>query len=198
MRCSRVRADIAGRRSLRGLAHRFRRNSDGATAIEFAAVSIPFLMFIFGLIGMALNFFIQNSIENGMARSARLIRTGEAQAQNMKVKDFKNSICDKAGVWVKCASLQVFVDKYASWDAVQPEPCLDSNGNAKVSTVNGDSLIAQYSGTSSDIVIVTGCYKWNFTSSLPFLHVGNMQDKSLMMQSMTAFRSEPYTPPVSP
>ena len=76
-------------------------------------------------------------------------------------------------------------------DAVASQPCIKNN----VVTQNpapGSDLIAIYSGGASDIVIVTACYKWDFTSKLPFFKLGNMTDGSMMMQTATAFRSEPY------
>ncbi len=194
MRMSVPGSHRVGPRSFNGKLARFRRNDDGANSIEFAAVSIPFLIFVFGLIGLAFNFFIQNSIENGMSRTSRLIRTGEAQAQDMTVKQFKDKICATAGAWVKCDSLQVFVQTYADWDSAQPENCV-VNGNAVVNSTPGGTKIATSAGAASEIVIVTGCYKWDFTAGLPFVKLGNMNDKSLMMQTMTAFRAEPYTPP---
>ncbi len=50
----------------------------------------------------------------------------------------------------------------------------------------------KYTGAASDIVVVTACYKWDFTKKLPFLKLGNMNDGAMMMQTATAFRSEPY------
>jgi Flp pilus assembly protein TadG len=187
--------NLASKRTLRTELARFRHDDAGANAIEFAAVSIPFLIFVFGLIGLAFNFFIQNSIENGMSRTSRLIRTGEAQTANMTVSQFKNQICSTAGAWVKCDSLQVFVEKYDTWADAQPHNCIE-NGNAIVNSTPGSTPIATSAGTASEIVIVTGCYKWDFTRNIPFVKLGNMDNgKSLMMQTMTAFRAEPYTPP---
>ena len=34
--------------------------------------------------------------------------------------------------------------------------------------------------------------EWDFTAKLPFLKLGNMADGSMMMQTATSFRSEPY------
>ncbi len=190
---------------LRAELTRFRHDEVGANAIEFAAVSAPFLIFVFGLIGLALYFFIQNSIENGMSRTSRLIRTGEAQTQQMTVKQFKDQICGTAnsgpptteGAWVKCANLQIFTRTYPDWASAQPENCIQ-NGNAAVNSTPGSTPIATSAGNASEIVIVTACYKWDFTRNIPFLKLGNMDNgKSLMMQTMTAFRAEPYTPPTN-
>jgi Flp pilus assembly protein TadG len=172
---------------------RFERDEKGATAVEFAMVSGPFLMFIFGLIGCALYFFIMSSVEKGMDQSSRLIRTGQAETAQMTVKQFKQAICDGAGNWIQCSKLQIFVNRFADWASVTPQPCVDSNKVVITNTAPDDQLIAVSAGGPSDIVIVTACYKWDFTSRLPYFKLGNMSDGSLMMQTATAFRSEPFS-----
>jgi Flp pilus assembly protein TadG len=168
----------------------------GATAIEFGIVAIPFLMFIMGLIGCAFFFFVTNSIEKGMDQTSRLIRTGEAVADKMTVNDFKDSICDGAGFWIRCKDLQIFVKSYtAGWGELaqdKPQPCVDANGVIQTNPAPGTDLIAIYSGAASDVVVVTACYKWTLTAKLPLFKIGNMSDGSMMLQSATAFRSEPY------
>ena len=44
----------------------FKKNEDGATAIEFAMVAGPFFILVFMLIGFALYFFVMNSLDKGM------------------------------------------------------------------------------------------------------------------------------------
>ena len=171
---------------------RLRKNEDGTTAIEFAIVAVPFFMFIFGLMGVSSYFFIMTSVEKGMDQSSRLIRTGQAQTANMSVKDFKKAICDKAGNWVKCKNVQVFVQKFPDWDQVVPQPCI-ANNTSVVNTAGGDEMIADYAGAANDIVLVTTCYKWDFAARIPFMDLGQMNDGALMMQTATAFRTEPYS-----
>jgi len=170
---------------------RLKRNEDGTTAIEFAIVAVPFFMFIFGLMGVSSYFFIMTSLEKGMDQSSRLIRTGQAQTANMTVNDFKQSVCDKAGTWVKCNKVQVFVQKFADWNLVQPQPCM-SNAKSVVNSAKGTDPIENYSGASNDIVLITTCYKWDFATKIPYLDLGQMNDGSMMMQASTAFRTEPY------
>ncbi len=184
-------------RRLGGVRH-WRRDEKGSTAIEFAIVATPFLMFIFGLIGVAFYFFIMSSVEKGMDQSSRLIRTGQAVTAKMTVDQFKKNICSGAGQWIRCDQLQVFVQHYADWmlknpdGTVGPKPCVNASGVAATNPANGGDLIATYSGSASDIVIVAACYRWTFTQKLPFLNLGNMKDRAMMMQSATAFRSEPF------
>jgi Flp pilus assembly protein TadG len=172
--------------------NRFKRQEDGSTAIEFAMVSIPFFILVFALFGFALYFFVMNSLDKGMDQTSRLIRTGQAQKANMTVSGFKQSICDLAGGWIQCPKAQVFVQKFANWNAVAPTACLNSSGAVVTNSASGSDLIATYSGTASEIVVVTTCYKWEFAQKIPFIALGNMSDGSLMMQTSTAFRTEPY------
>lgn len=181
---------IAKRSSLTRLS----KDESGTTAIEFGMVAVPFLMFVFALIGIAFYFFINTSLDKGMDQTSRLVRTGQAQNQNMTVDQFKQQICNSAGGWIKCNKVQVFVAKYPDWSAVTPQKCVDNSGNVVTNGASGSDLISQYSGSASDIVMVTTCYKWEFTASIPFFKLGNMTDNSMMLQSATAFRSEPYTP----
>jgi hypothetical protein len=170
----------------------FKRDENGATAIEFAAVAMPFLMFVFGLIGMALYFFLMNSVEKGMDQTSRLIRTGQAKESGMTVDQFKQAICDKGGGWIKCDKLQVFVNRFSGWDDVNPSPCVDSSKNVITNSSPGGAKISESAGNASEIVIVTSCYKWDLTASIPFIPLGNLNDGSMMMQSATAFRVEPH------
>jgi Flp pilus assembly protein TadG len=187
----RLRDRILSQRNLR--VRGFKRDEDGATAVEFALVSFPFFMLVFGLIGFAMYFFVMNSLDKGMDQTSRLVRTGQAQKANMTVNDFKQNICNSAGGWIKCNKVQVFVQKYPDWQSVAPQPCLNADGSIVTNTASGSDQIATYSGTASDIVVVTTCYKWEFSQSIPFVKLGNMADKSMMMQSATAFRTEPYS-----
>jgi Flp pilus assembly protein TadG len=171
---------------------RLKREEDGATAVEFAIVATPFFMFIFALIGCALYFFIMNSVEWGMDQSSRLIRTGQAVSSKMTVDQFKQKVCDAAGPMVKCENLQLFVSRSPDWASVSTQPCVDKDNNVILNKVPGSDLIAIYSGAASDVVVVTACYDWGFASKIPFLKLGNMKDGSMMMQTATAFRSEPY------
>lgn len=167
----------------------------GSTAIEFAIVATPFLMFICGLAGCAFYFFVSSAIEKGMDQTGRLIRTGEAVTDKMTVDQFKNDICRGAGHWIDCKNLQIFVKSYANgWaglNSAKPQPCVE-DGVVIENPAPGSDLIAIYSGAASDVVVVTACYKWSFPARLPFMKLGNMSDGSMMLQSSTAFRSEPY------
>lgn len=177
-----------------GCFRRLRRDEKGATAIEFAMVATPFLMFVFALIGCALFFFTMSSIEKGMDEASRLVRTGEAAADKLTVKQFRQTICDGAGVWINCNKLQVVAQESSSWASDPSNPPYSCTVNSKTPSemMKDTDPIALYTGGASQIVLVTTCYKWDFPSKLPFLKLGNSPDGSMMLQTSTAFQSEPY------
>lgn len=179
--------------SLRDRLVPFTKDDKGSTAIEFALVAIPFFILVVGLIGISYNFFVQNSLENSMSRTSRLIRTGEAQAADWTINDYKNRICQSA--LIDCTQFQVFVATSTTWQGVQPISCVNNNGQANVNSTPAGTKIADLAGGASQIVVITGCYRWTLTKDLPLIKLGNLSDGSTMMQTLTAFRAEPYTPP---
>lgn len=181
--------------------HRFGRDDRGATAIEFALVSIPFFIFLMCFIGCSLYFFMVSSLEKGMDDASRLIRTGQAVAQGMTVDQFRTTICQQAGGWFDCTKLQVWTQPYDNWSDISNSGlsdvqsdgvhnCLGTNETV-LGNANYSSKIAQQAGSASDVVIVTVCYPWSFASQIPFMHFQTMQSGSMMLQSSTAFRTEP-------
>ena len=193
------------------------RNEDGTTAIEFAAVAAPFFMFVFGIIGISMHYFVMNSIEKGMDQASRLIRTGQAQTNNFTVGEFKNYLCNKANSkasldangddvdmrsdlgdgHVKCDDIEIFMQKAANWQGLVPEPCVDISGVKRVNSTNSADPLATHVGTESEVVMVTACYEWQFTKRIPFLKF-DTADNAMIMQSATAFRTEPYAAATTP
>ena len=70
------------RRCFARLCGRFRKNQDGATAVEFAMVSIPFLGLLFAIFETAFVFFVTEALESAVADAARTIMTGQAHASS--------------------------------------------------------------------------------------------------------------------
>lgn len=82
----------AERRALR-FAKRFRKNEDGATAVEFAFVSLPFFALLFGIIELAIVFFVNSALVHATSEAGRLIRVGNFQACG-GADEFKALVCE--------------------------------------------------------------------------------------------------------
>lgn len=192
---SRLRLPLTGSRT-------WSRNEDGAAAIEFAMVAIPFLMMLVGIMGSGLQFFSQNALENGVEAASRQVMTGQAQLGNptasppvppMTLDQFRNKICSTAGSFIKCdaAHLSLIVNSYADWASVQQQTCKAGSGLA-ASTGTGTQLVSQYSGAPGDIVLITICYKWDLAKGVLIYAPDKLGDGSALMQAAVAFRTEPY------
>jgi len=127
-----------------GLRRRFTRAADGAAAVEFAFVAIPFLMLVFGIIELGLTFLVSMSLENALMTADRRIRTGELKAATRD--QFMSVVCGEM-TWLgaSCASsLTLDVRQLPSFadadDLERPETaraCFDTGGPGSIMLVRG-------------------------------------------------------------
>ncbi|WP_291169851.1 TadE/TadG family type IV pilus assembly protein [Hyphomicrobium sp.] len=166
----------------------------GAAAIEFALVALPFLLFILGLLGMGLYYLAGTSLEYGVEAAARKIRTGEAEKGAMTVGQFRNLVCQSAGVAIDCGNMSVIVQHEDTWGELKPQSCLDKDNNMSASTGTTGEQVSKYSGSAGQVVLVTLCYRWDMAENFKFLKLGSGTDGSgpAIIQAATAFKSEPY------
>ena len=171
---------------------RFIKDTRGATAVEFAMVSLPFLMMIFGMIALGVHFLTSYVLENSADRVARMIRTGEVVTSQITVAGFKQKVCDNAFAIIKCdLVLAVHVQTWNSFSAVTPVNCLKPDGTLAPSTGSDTSLISQFAGAANQIVLVTLCYESKIAGLIPFLDLGKMNNGAALLQTSVTFRTEP-------
>ncbi|MGE0697514.1 MAG: TadE/TadG family type IV pilus assembly protein [Hyphomicrobiaceae bacterium] len=170
------------------LLQRWRNDARGVTAIEFAMVATPFLMLLFGIIGVGLYFFTTFTLENAVEQASRLLRTGQAQQAGYNAAQFKAKVCEFVPGHIDCeGKVQVNVLSYADTTNITPASlptCLQNGG------LSGNSTYSP--GGASEVVLVWVCFEWELASKIPFLHLGDMSNGSRLIQATTVFRSEPY------
>lgn len=180
------------------MSKRFIRSTHGSTAIEFAIVLGPFLLFVFGVFAIGLHYLATNSLERAVFTASRAVRTGIAQKSNMTADEFKQMVCTEAAPHIDCTKLQVHVQNADSWDEIDPINCV--NNGQLASSGSGSDTIGDKAGGASKIVMVTACYDWDAAKSIPYF----MKDKDgnnrgtalasggMLMQAAVVFRTEPY------
>ena len=174
-------------------ASRLVRNEDGSAAVEFALVAVPFLLFVLGVIGMGLYFLASTSLEYGVEAAARQLRTGEAEKGSMTVDSFRELVCKKAGSYIDCDKVSTIVQHATTWSGISPQACTDDDGNRVGSTGSTGELINTYSGSASEVVLVTLCYEWDLAQHFKFLKLGSGDGSGpAIIQAAAAFKSEPY------
>lgn len=166
----------------------FRAASDGVAAVEFAIVAVPFFALLIAIMEVAMIFFAGQLIEAGTSEAARLIRTGQAQAQGFDEERFKDQICGNIGVLTQCSSkikidVRTFPDfKAASENISDP---IDEDGNL-VENFNFDP------GLGGDIVMVRAFYEWTTITPDFSVSPGNLSNGNKLLAATVAFRNEPF------
>lgn len=171
-----------------GVVARWQADTQGATAIEFAMVAGPFLMMLFGIIGVGLYFFTTFTLENAVEQAGRLLRTGQAQQAGYTAAQFKAKVCEYVPGFVDCdGKLRVNVLSYPDTTNITADSlptCLAEGGLS-----NGTQFDM---GAASEVVLVWVCYEWEMAAKIPFLRLGDMANGSRLIQATTVFRTEPF------
>lgn len=186
-----ARPPARGLRLLRAIARqatirRFRRDKRGATAVEFGLIALPFFALMFAIIETGLTFFATQTIEDAVARGARMIRTGQAQALDISDVDFKAAICEEMSLMFDCESqLRVDVRTYSHFDSIDLADPIDEDGE----------LIEDFEydpGVGGELVVVRAFYEWPVFTNLLGLGLATLANGKHLIAATTAFRNEPF------
>jgi Flp pilus assembly protein TadG len=97
----------------------FLRNRDGSTAIEFAALALPFAMLVFAILESCISFAAQEVLTNITDDIARQLRTGQLRAATVDKTTLRQMICDRLEIIVAkgCPDLIVDLRSYPTFAA---------------------------------------------------------------------------------
>lgn len=155
--------------------------------IEFALVAIPFFMLLFGVLEVGIIFFGNSMLEKATADASRLIRTGQAQAQNMTAVQFHDYICTQVSPLLSCGTnLQVDVEAFSSFGGVNIQNPIDGQGNLN------QNLNSYAIGRAGDIVLVRTFYTWDIVTPLLKPFFANLSNGKRLLTSASTFRNEPF------
>jgi Flp pilus assembly protein TadG len=172
---------------LGGRARAFGRAEDGATAVEFGLVALPFFALLLAIIESALLFLAGQNLESAVDNNARLIRTGQAQESKLNGTTFIAKVCAEAIVLPDCTNnLHVDVRTYTSFGTMTTGKPIDSNGNADYSTFMFDA------GHGGSLVLVRVYYEWPTFSRLLGLNFSNLSNGKHLLAAVAAFKNEPF------
>lgn len=166
---------------------RFARAQEGAAAIEFGLVSIPFLAILFAIIETALVFFASQALEFAVSNSGRLIMTGQADSAGYNQTTFKTAVCASVTALFDCAGkLYVNVQNYTQFASASTTPPYDSSGQFDT------SKMVYQPGNPGDVVVVSFYYQWPIYISLLSNNLSNQTNKNRLLVATSVFRNEPY------
>lgn len=161
-------------------ARAFRRNEDGAVAIEFSLIA-PILIFaLLSLLEIGVLGILTTGLDGAVIEAARRIRTGRADAANSATA-FEDQICaHMATVFSSCQDrLVISVQKFSAF----------ANANA-AATAQPDGQFDK--GAASDIILVKANYTWPLLSPFVATAYGRTGPLEVTITSRVAFKNEPF------
>jgi len=179
---------------LRRLARRFARAERGVTAVEFALVSVPLLMLVFGILELGLVMLVITTLDGATQNASREIRTGRFQSSltqpDITAGGFKSLVCgNMAWLASQCASqLVVDVQTFANFNGLAnapPPPATDFDPLHPTPPCFSP-------GQPGDIVLVRAFFDWKLFTPLLNVALDNTGAGTRRLSSTTAFRNEPY------
>ncbi|MBU1325655.1 MAG: pilus assembly protein [Alphaproteobacteria bacterium] len=173
------------RRSLLNLRRR-RRPREGAAAVEFGMIALPFLFMLFAIAEIAFVFVLDSVLENAVIETGRLIRTGQASAQGFTADNFKSRMCDRMTVFASGCLGKVHVDVRVVGSYTNPTLPDPMQGGAFSATG-----LTYQNGAPGNLILARAWYR--HTLFTPFLAQGLARGgaDSWLMAS-TAFQNEPW------
>ena len=195
------KAEPCSNRSLSVL-RRLRRNEEGATALEFAMVVAPFLMFIIQTIEVAFVYGGTVALEHALEQSARKIRVGTPMAS---ITEFKNDVCSHVVLLSDCnGKLIVDVRTLGSLGGAGGVDVMSDYTDSGGALLDPGTSPDQYDvGQGGSDIMVNVFYKWDIFAQLPFFinwqgtgaavsPLANQADGSRVVSATVIFKNEPF------
>ncbi|MBB6487597.1 TadE/TadG family type IV pilus assembly protein [Rhizobium lusitanum] len=193
------------RRGLRSLVD----SRDGAAAIEFALLAIPYFLIVFAIIETFVAFTAEQVISNAVDTLSRQIRTGQITADPTKSsyttqQQFRTAFCNEIAVLITCSpselttpsSLYLDVESYTSF-ASMPTTIPRLSSTDPYSDINTKGF-AFAPGGAKTLNMVRAYYRWQIIIDLmrPYLSNIRPSDGSMpttyLIVSTAAFQNENY------
>lgn len=172
---------------------------DGAAAVEFALVAVPFLGLCAAIIQVAFLIWAAQNLDRSLQVGARSLFTGQFQLANAGQTDpaalltgLRSQMCGSASsnliTLFNCSAVKLDVRTASSFGASTPSAPVDPN-TGTWSTNFGNTYVCPKSGT---IVVVTAAVKFPTFLGLLGVKFSAFTDGSYLLMSTAVFRTEPY------
>jgi Flp pilus assembly protein TadG len=96
------------------LLKRFRKQEDGAAAVEFALIALPFFALIFAVFELAIFFFASRYVEDGLFNASRKVLTQRLPAGNV-CAEFKKELATNFTNWLDASKLVITAKPLSSF-----------------------------------------------------------------------------------
>lgn len=178
------KTNAPSRSRLHSVLKRFKRNEDGATAIEFAFVGGPFFLLMFAIIEVSIFFFAGQVFESSVDTVGRMVRTGQLDP-NISEEEFKAIICNETAALFDCEDIHVDLTVVAEFDDLTPPP--------QPKDLDADLAGFQFVNPGpSEIVKLTVMYEWPVIINYVASRISKLDSNNALLTTVAVFKTEPW------
>ena len=175
--------------------NRFKKDEEGATAVEFAIVGGPFFLLVFAIIESSLLFFANQYLETVVDDVARLYRTGRTGDVATAAK-LKEEMCDRIVALFNCNRIITHVDVAEKFTDLPPPPQsnnvsnLDGDGNYAPPERFDDAAVCP-----GQVVQFTASYEWPIYTNYAAPLVSEGLNNNALINVTAVVRTEEFQAP---
>lgn len=184
---------------------RFARDRRGVTAVEFALISVPLMLFMFGLLELCLILLVTATLDTATDFAARNVRTGVFQKSGAITEtDFAGLVCRNMS-WLRamCEDQADPEDDQTGHRLLVEAETFANFAGAASPTVHEpqdfeDNSLCWSVGNPGDIVLVRTYFKWPIVTPLLRPIFGDHGGRERTLMTARLFRNEPYDASLQP
>lgn len=187
---------------------RFARNSDGAAAIEFALLAIPFFMIVFAILETFIAFTGEQLVSNAVETMSRKLRTGQitynlGRTTDMTQAQFRQAFCNEVSILISCSASEIatpsklYLDVRSFTNFADIPKDIPRVSNAPFADL--DTSTFKYAPGGPDTrMMVRAYYRWQIVTDLlrPYISTIRPADgsvsSSFLIVATAAFKNEEY------
>ncbi|GEO87217.1 MULTISPECIES: TadE/TadG family type IV pilus assembly protein [Alphaproteobacteria] len=182
------------------------KSRDGAAAIEFAILAIPYFMIIFAILETFTAYTAEQMVTNAVNTMARELRTGNitynlGRSTDMNQTEFRAAFCDEISIMIACSNSEVETPAKLYLDVEEMPTFKDIADKVGIPRTGGeysdlDTSAFHFSpGGSGSINLLRAYYRWDIT--LDFIrgitHIRpDANTQQFLIIATTAFQNEGY------
>ncbi|MCL6705979.1 pilus assembly protein [Pseudomonas sp. R2.Fl] len=184
------------------------RSRDGAAALEFAILAIPYFMVIFAIVETFVAFSAEQLLSNAVNDMARQMRTGQItyglNRDTDKDRDeFRQLFCDEIAILMRCSETEVvkpkqlYLDVQTFTDFSNMPTDIPKVSNDDFADIDPTKFVYNPGGPKS-VNMVRAFYRWKITADIirPYITTIRPADGSMptdfLIVATTAFQNEAY------
>ena len=167
----------------------FGRDDRGVTMIEFGLLAVPFFTMIAAILETALVFLASQILDSAVQDAGRLVRTGQAQANNYTLASFNTAVCNELFGLFDCNNLKIKVSVVSSFASA-------TTTSSPLSPTDPTTWTLQPAfnpGVGLSVIMVQVYYKWPIIMTFGGFGLATSSDGTRLFSATRVFANEPFS-----